>query len=200
MKSKTNSKLIRLNMKGVRLTSEADWVDVTISPQDVQAAIDLGTNQESESKKLGLNDRSFSGDEGDSLARSIAAKQFEYAIREWGGGTARVVQVNEFHDYPDVGQVNARFTFDPGYGLILTNRDQGKVPMILGTGRCPNFRLMGWFIPDYAKQIVYKVHQGRNDTSETEWGFLQEMKDHECCQLNMQMLFPMWSFNKELIK
>ena len=200
MKNKTNTKLARLNMKGVRLTSEADWIDVTISPQDIQAAIDLGTLQEYESKKNGLNDRSFSGDENDSLARSIAAKQFEYAIREWGGGTARIVQVNEFHDFPDVGQVNARFTFNVGYGLILTDRDQGKVPMILGTGRCPNFRLMGWFIPDYAKQIVYKVHQGRNDECETPWGFLQEMKDHECCQLNMQMLFPIWSFNKELIK
>ena len=72
--------------------------------------------------------------------------------------------------------------------------------MILGTGTCPTFRLMGWFIPDYAKQIVYKIHQGRAEDCETSFGFLQEMKDHECCQLNMQMLFPMWSFNKELIK
>jgi len=199
MKQKSN-KLARLNMKGVRLTSEADWITVKISDQDVQAAISLGNLQEIESKKNGLYDRSFSGDEGDSLARTIAAKQFEYAIREWGGGTARVVGVNEFHDYPDVGQVNARFTFDPGYGLILTNRDQGKVPMILGTGRCPNFKLMGWFIPDYAKQIVYKVHQGRDENSETQWGFLQEMKDHECCQINSQMLFPMYTLNKELVK
>ena len=193
-------KLSRLNMKGVRLTSEADWIDVTINTKDIQEGIRIGTLQEEESKKRGLNDRSFSGDEGDSLARSIAAKQFEFAIREYGGGTARVVQVNEFHDYPDVGQVNARYTFNPGYGMIITNRDQGKVPMILGTGVAPTFRLMGWFIPDYAKQIVYKIHQGRNEACETRFGFLQEMKSHECCQLNMQMLFPMWSFNKELIK
>lgn len=193
-------KIKRLNMKGIRLTSDADWVDVTISQKDIDEGIRIGTLQEDESKKRGLNDRSFSGDEGDSLARSIAAKQFEFAIREFGGGTARVVQVNEFHDYPDVGKVNARYTFNPGYGMIITNRDQGKVPMILGTGKCPTFRLMGWFIPDYAKQIVYKVHQGRNESCETQYGFLQEMKGHECCQLNMQMLFPMWSFNKDLIR
>lgn len=187
-------------MIGIRLTTEADWEDVTISAADVQHGIDLGTFQEEESKRNGLRDRSFSGASADSLARSIAAKQFEYAIREYGGGTARVVQVNEFHDYPDVGQVNARYTFNPGYGMIITNRDQGKVPMILGTGKCPTFRLMGWFIPDYAKQIVYKVHQGRDENCPTQFGFLQDMKDHEVCQLNMQMLFPMWSFNKQLIK
>jgi hypothetical protein len=187
-------------MKGIRLTSEADWVDVTISAQDVQYGIELGTLQEEESKRRGLNDRSFSGDEGESLIRSITAKQFECAIREYGGGTARVVQVNEFHDFPDVGQVNARYTFNPGYGMIITNRDQGKVPMILGTGKSPHFRLMGWFLPDYAKQIVYKIHQGRDENCESQFGFLQNMKDHECCQLNMQMLFPMWTFNKELIK
>lgn len=187
-------------MKGVRLTSEADWEDVTITSQEIEEGIRLGTSQEEESKNLGLNDRSFSGDEGDSLQRSIAAKQAEFAVRRWGGGTARVVQVNEFHDFPDVGQVNVRYTFNPGYGMIITNRDQGKVPMILLTGKCPTFRLMGWFIPDYAKQIIYKIHQGRTEDCETEFGFLQEMKSHECCQLNMQMLLPMWSFNKNLLK
>lgn len=194
------NKIQRLRMKGVRLTSEADWEKVILTPQEVQTGIDLGTLQEAESAKLGLRDRSFSGDEGDSLARSIAAKQFELAVRKWGGGTARVVQINEFHDFPDVGEVNCRYTFNTGYGMIITDRDQGKVPMILGTGRCPEFFLMGWFVPDYAKQIIYKVHQGRNDECESEFGFLQVMKDHECCQLNMQMLMPMKWFNKELIK
>lgn len=187
-------------MKGVRLTSEADWIDITISDKEIQEGINLGTLQEEESKKLGLKDRSFSGDEGDSLARSIAAKQAELAVKRYGGGTARVVGINEFHDYPDVGQVNVRYTFDPGYGMIITNRDQGKVPMILLTGKCPTFRLMGWFIPDYAKQIIYKIHQGRGEDCQTQYGFLQEMKDHECCQLNMQMLMPMWTFNKELLR
>lgn len=192
----------RLNVTGVKLTTEDDWVKVTIDPQEVSEGIYIGTLQEEESKRRGLNDRSFSGDEGDSLARSIAAKQFEYAVRRYGGGTARIVQVNEFHDFPDVGKVNCRYTFNAGYGMILTNRDQGKVPMVLGTGKCPDFYLMGWYIPDYAKQMVFKVHQGRCEDCEnqTQFGFLQQMKDHEVCQINMQMLMPMWSFNKELIK
>lgn len=194
------NKIQRLRMKGIRLTSETDWEKISLSAQEVQTGIDLGTLQEIESARLGLKDRSFSGDEGDSLARSIAAKQFELAVRKWGGGTARLVQINEFHDFPDVGKINCRYTFNAGYGMIITERDQGKVPMILGTGKCPDFYLMGWFIPDYAKQIIYKIHQGRNDECESEFGFLQEMKEHECCQLNMQMLLPMWSFNKELLK
>lgn len=189
----------RLNMAGIRLTSEADWVEIIISPSEIAEGIRLGTLQEAESKKLGLRDRSFSGDEGDSLARSIAAKQAEFAVRNHGGGTARVVGINEFHDYPDVGKVNVRYTFNKGYGLILTNRDQGKVPMVLVTGKSPKFFLMGWYIPDYAKQMIYKVHQGRTEDCASTFGFLHEMKDHEVCQINMQMLMPMWSFNKELI-
>jgi hypothetical protein len=194
------NKIARLNMKGIRLTSEEDWVNVSISAQEEREGMILGSQQEAESKRLGLNDRSFSGDEGDSLLRSITAKQAEFAVKRWGGGTARVVKVNEFHDAPDVGQVNVRFTFNPGYGMIITNRDQGKVPMILLTGRCPNFKLMGWFLPDYGRNMIFKVHQGRNEDCETQFGFLQEMKDHEVFQLNMQCLFPMWSLNKDLVK
>ena len=190
----------RLNMTGIKLTTESDWMEVIISKEEIEEGIRLGTLQENESKKNGLKDRSFSGDNSDSLQRSIAAKQAEFAVRRWGGGTARVVGINEFHDYPDVGSVNVRYTFNPGYGLILTNRDQGKVPMILLTGKSPKFYLMGWYIPDYAKQMVYKIHQGRNDECQTQFGFLQEMKNHEVCQINMQMLMPMWSLNKELVK
>ena len=83
---------------------------------------------------------------------------------------------------------------------MLTQRDQDFVPMILGTGKCPNFRLMGWIIPAFAKQMIYKIHQGRCEDCQSSFGFLNEMKDHEACQINMQMLLPMWSFNKDLIK
>lgn len=192
--------LKRVEMIGVTLTSEADWVSVTISPEEVEEGIRLGTLQEEESKKNGLKDRSFSGDEGDSLLRSITAKQAEFAVQRFGGGTARVTQPNEFHDYPDVGGVNVRYTFNPGYGLIITNRDQLKVPMILVTGKSPNFQLMGWHAPAHVKQMVYKVHQGRNEDCQTQYGFLQEMKDHECCQINMQMLLPMVWFPMHLLK
>ena len=198
---RVNEKIARLNIKNLSvLNREKDWVTVTINQQEIDEGIYLGTLQEEESKKRGLKDRSFTGDDRDSLTRSIAAKQFEFAIRRYGGGTARVVQVNEFHDHPDVGEVNARFTFNPGYGLIITNRDQGLVPMILGTGKCPEFKLMGWIIPDFARQFIYKVHQNRNEETESNFGFLHSMKDHELFQINSQMLLPMSSFNKELIK
>ena len=193
-------KIKRLNIKGLELNNQDLWVPITISEEEVQLGIDMGTLQESESARLGLKDRSFSGDEGDSLARSIAAKQAELSVRRYGGGTARIVQINEFHDAPDVGEVNVRYTFNPGYGMILTNRDQGMVPMVLVTGKCPNFQLMGWHIPNYVVQGVYKIHSGRCEDCTTEYGFLQQMKDHERCQCNMQMLMPMWSLNKELVK
>ncbi len=190
----------KVDMTGITLTSEADWIKVTISPQEIQLGIEEGTLQEEESKRRGLKDRTFSGDEGTSLDRSIAAKQAEYAVRRFGGGTARVTRVNEFHDFPDVGGANVRYTFNTGYGLIFTNRDQNKVPMILVTGKCPDFYLMGWHAPGYAKQIVYKVHQGRTEDCQVQYGFLQEMKDHEACQVNMQMLMPMAWFPMHLIK
>jgi len=194
------NKIQRLNIKGIRLTSELDWVKVVLSAQEIEFGIEQGTLQEQESARLKLKDRSFSGDTEDSLSRSIAAKQFEIACQKWGGGTARVVGINEFHDHPDVGQVNCRYTFNPGYGLIITNRDQGKVPMILGTGKCPDFYLMGWFIPDYMKQFIYKIHQGRTEDCDNDFGFLQNMQAHEVCQLNSQMLMPMITFNKDLLK
>jgi hypothetical protein len=61
----------------------------------------------------------------------------------------------------------------------------------------PNYFLMGWFIPDYAKQFVYRINLGRDEFGD---GFLNEMKPHEACTFSKQWLFPMWSFNKELIK
>src|ERR1700676_5505772 len=117
-------KIQRLKMKGVVLNNESLWVPITISAQEEREAEDMGILKEAESKRLGLKSRSFSGDVGDALARSIAAKRFEFAIRRWGCGTARVVKINEFHDFADVGLVNARYTFNPGYGMMITDRDQ----------------------------------------------------------------------------
>lgn len=182
------------------LNNQDLWAPITLSSEEIELGIEMGTRQESESEYKGLKDRSFSGSSEDSLKRSIAAKQFEFAIRRWGGGTAKVVEINCFHDQPDVGQCNARFTFDPGYGLMITKRDQGLVPMILGTGKCPNFYLMGWLVPDFERQKLIKVHQGRNEDCESNFGFLQQMKDHEAFQINMQMLLPMHYLNKELVK
>lgn len=187
----------RLNLKGMRLTEKSDWITVTICQDDINDAIEIANIQEADSKDMGLNDNAFDGGEGKSLQRTIASKQAEFAVRRFGGGTARVTQPNEFHDYPDVGLTNVRYVFDPEDGMMIMKRDQGKVPMILVTGECPNFLLMGWIIPDYAKQIIYRINLGREETI---FGFLHDMKDHEACTFSKQWLFPMWSFNKELIK
>jgi hypothetical protein len=190
----------KLSIKGIILNNESLWESITLDSSEVQQGIELGTLQESESLKLGLKDRSFDGTKEDSLKRSIAAKQFEIAIKKWGGNTAQVIGINQFHDFPDVGKCNARFTFDSGYGLMITNRDQGLVPMILGTGNCPNFKLMGWCVPDFMKQMIYKIHQGRTEDCQTAFGFLQEMKEHEAFHLPMQVLMPMYLLNKDLLK
>lgn len=190
----------RLCINNLQLTSKQDWVLVSISNQEVEEGISLGSHQEEQSKKKRLNDRSFQSTAAESLQHSILAKQAEIAVRRWGGGTARVVQVNEFHDYPDVGSVNVRYTANKEYGLVLTQRDQGKVPMILATGVCPDFYLVGWILPDHLRQMLYKVHQGRNDDCPSSFGFLQRMQDHESCYVNQQLLYPMSTLNKDLVK
>lgn len=187
----------RLNMKGLTLTEKKDWELVIISPEEVAESIKIGNIQENDSKRMGLKDNAFDGENGKSLARTITSKQAEFAVRRWGGGTARVTQPNEFHDYPDVGKVNVRHINDPEDGMMIMKRDQGKVPMILVTGSGPEFYLMGWIIPDYAKQIVYRINLGRDEPM---YGFLNDMKDHECCTYTSKWLFPMWSLNKDLVR
>jgi hypothetical protein len=187
----------KLGMKEVALTDKSLWIPVTIPQNLVDESIRLGNKQQDDSRAAGLNDNRFLNTDEESLNCTIESKGFEYAIQTWGGGTARVTQPNEFHMYPDVGQVNARHVNDPEDGLMIMKRDQGMVPIILGTGKMPNFLLMGWFIPNYAKQFIYRINLGRGEFGD---GFLQEMQNHEACTFSKQWLFPMWSFNKELIK
>lgn len=187
----------RLNIVGISLTEDNDWVPVTITQKEIDESIRIGNLQENESKVKKLKDNSFDGGNGKSLERTIVSKQAEFAVQLWGGGTARVTQPNEFHDYPDVGQVNVRYVFDKEDGLMIMKRDQGKVPMILVTGQSPTFYLMGWVIPDYAKYVIYKINSGRETPIA---GFLHNMKDHEACTYSKQWLLPMWALNPNLIK
>lgn len=189
--------LKRLNVVGISLTEEKDWIPVTIGSKEIEESIRMGNVQEDDSRAKGLKDNSFDGGNGKSLNRTIVSKQAEFAVQLWGGGTARVTQPNEFHDFPDVGGVNVRYVFDKEDGLMIMKRDQGKVPLILVTGDSPNFQLMGWVIPDYAKYIVYKINQGRENPIA---GFLQNMKEHEACTYSKQWLLPMWALSKELVK
>jgi hypothetical protein len=187
----------RLNVVGIKLTEEKDWVPITISQKEIDESIRIGNIQENDSKSKGLKDNSFDGGNGKSLERTIISKQAEFAVQLYGGGTARVTQPNEFHDYPDVGQVNVRYVFDKEDGLMIMKRDQGKVPMILVTGQSPTFYLMGWVIPDYAKYQIYKINLGREEPVA---GFLYNMQDHEACTFSKQWLYPMWAFNRDLLK
>lgn len=187
----------RLGLKGLKLTEKSDWINVTIPQDKIQLSIEMATFQEIDSKRRNLNDGSFQNSTEESLECCIESKGAEFAVQVWGGGTARVTRPNEFHDYPDVGQVNVRYVNDPEDGLMIMKRDQSKVPIILVTGKMPDFQLMGWFIPAYAKQFVYRINLGRDELGD---GFLNEMKAHEACTFSKQWLFPMWSFNKELIK
>lgn len=187
----------RLSLKGTKLTDKEDWIPVTIPQNLVDLSIKLASKQETDSRDSDLYNNAFMNSEEESLICTTESKGFEYAIHVWGGGTARVTQPNEFHLYPDVGQVNARHVNDPEDGLMIMKKDQGKVPIILGTGKAPHYLLMGWTIPAYAKQFIYRINLGRDEFGD---GFLNEMKDHEACTFSKQWLFPMWSFNKELIK
>lgn len=187
----------RLNVVGMTLTTEEEWQPITIGNKEIEESIRMGNLQENDSKAKGLKDNSFDGGDGKSLERTIISKQAEFAVQLWGGGTARVTQPNEFHDYPDVGDVNVRYVFDKEDGLMIMKRDQGKVPLILVCGQSPTFYLMGWVIPDYAKYQIYKMNLGRPDPVA---GFLSNMQDHEACTYSKQWLLPMWALSKELVK
>lgn len=187
----------RLNVVGMTLTTEEEWQPIVIGNKEIEESIRMGNLQENDSKAKGLKDNSFDGGDGKSLERTIISKQAEFAVQLWGGGTARVTQPNEFHDYPDVGDVNVRYVFDKEDGLMIMKRDQGKVPLILVCGQSPTFYLMGWVIPDYAKYQIYKMNLGRPDPVA---GFLSNMQDHEACTYSKQWLLPMWALSKDLVK
>jgi hypothetical protein len=187
----------RLGMKGLRLTDRDSWIEVTIPQSKVDEAKRLGKRQEDESREDDLYDNAFQNSPEESLYCTTESKGAEFAIQEWGGGTARVTQPGEFHLYPDVGKVNARHVNDPEDGLMIMKKDQNDIPIILVTGKMPKFYLMGWTIPGWAKQYIYRINLHREKFGD---GFLYNMKNHEACTFSKQWLFPMWSFNKELIK
>lgn len=200
MRSRTPDQELRerLGLNKIKLTEDYnDWVEVILDPKLVAQAETMAKFQEEESKRLGLRDNSIDQDAEQSLIRTFNSKQFEFALQQYGGGTARVTNPGEFHDYPDVGGVNARYTFDHQDSLMILKKDQGQVPLVFGCGVSPNFYIMGWTIPDYAKQYIYRMNMNRESYST---GILNGIKDHECCAFSRQWLFPMWSLNKDLLK
>jgi hypothetical protein len=187
----------RLGIKDLRLNDRDSWIEVTIPQAKVDEAIRLGKVQEDESREDELYDNAFQNSPEESLICTTESKGAEFAVQEWGGGTARVTLPGEFHLYPDVGQVNVRHVNDPEDGLMIMKKDQDHVPIILVTGKMPKYYLMGWIIPAWAKQYIYRMNLNREKLGD---GFLYNMKNHEACTFSKQWLFPMWSFKKELIK
>ena len=140
----------RLGLKGLTLTSSTDWVEVTIPESKIIESKRLAKIQEDDSRNHELYDNAFQNSREESLFCTTESKGAEFAVQEWGGGTARVTLPNEFHSYPDVGQVNVRHVNDPEDGLMIMRKDQDKVPIVLVTGKMPTYLLMGWTIPAYA--------------------------------------------------
>jgi hypothetical protein len=187
----------RLGIKELILTQESDWIKVIIPDKKQQESFRLAKIQEDDSRENELYDHAFQNSREQSLFCTTESKGAEFAVQEWGGGTARVTQPNEFHSYPDVGQVNVRHINDPEDGLMIMKKDQNKVPLVLVTGKMPEYFLMGWTIPAYAKQYIYRINLGREKLGD---GFLHNMQPHEACTFSKQWLFPMWSLNKDLVK
>ena len=186
----------RLGIKELVLTTKEDWIPITIPETKVIESHRLAKIQEDDSRDNELYDHAFQNSREESLRCTFESKAAEFAVQEWGGGTARVTQPNEFHSYPDVGQVNVRHINDPEDGLMIMKKDQNKVPLVLVYGQAPNFWLMGWIIPAYAKQFIYRINLGRDELGA---GFLHKMQDHEACTFSKQWLFPMLYLNKDLV-
>jgi len=187
----------RLGMKNIQLTTKSDWVKVTISAEEVEDAKKIGELQQKQSKDMGCKDNSITKNSELSLHYTVISKQAEFAVKRFGGGTARVTAPGEFHDYPDVGSVNVRYTFDLEDSLMIMKKDQGLVPLVFVGGISPNFLLLGWTIPNYAKYVTYKINCGKENFS---FGIIHDMRPHEAVCFPKSMLMPMWSINKDLLK
>ena len=188
----------RLGLKGLQLTSRDDWIEVIIPQNLVLESKRLAKIQEDDSRDSELYDNAFQNSTEESLICTAESKGAEFAVQVWGGGTARVTQPGEFHLYPDVGQANVRHVNDPEDGLMIMKKDQPRVPIVLVTGKMPVYYLMGWMVPAWVKQYIYRMNVNREDFGD---GFLYRMRDHEACTFSKQWLLPMEPyFNKELIK
>jgi hypothetical protein len=163
------------------VTTEADWHPIILKDEYIALAIELGTLQEQQSKERRHNDRSIDKDPVASLRRSIFSKYSEFAVRQWAGDIARVTLPGEFHDVPDCGQVNVRFIGDPEDGLMIQDRDQGELPMVLTTVKDPTFKdktiwLIGWGLTDHLRREFYLINKFRPNK---DWGLIGNMQPHE---------------------
>lgn len=184
------------------VTTEKDWIPVVLEDDLCALAIEKGTLQEEQSKRFRLKDRAIDKSPERSLRCSIGAKRAEYAVHQYFGRQARVTEPGEFHDYPDVGQVNVRFIGDPQDGLMIQERDQGDVPMVLCTSFDPTFSdktiwLVGWGETDLLRRHFYMINQFRPNPN---WGLMgNDLEPHEQFIYPRAMLNRMKTLSKEFV-
>lgn len=188
-------------LKKCLVLTEIDWIPVILSSENIRMAVQAGHLQEEQSKQRNLKDRSIDQNAEASLKRSIFSKYSEYAVSQWAGNIARVTKPGEFHDYPDVGQCNVRFIGDPEDGLMLHDKDQGELPMILTTSKDLSFQdktiwLIGWGMTDLLRRTFYLVNQFRENKN---WGMISNMQPHEQFIFPRSMLNPMKTLSKEFV-
>lgn len=184
------------------VTTEEDWVPVVLDDDLNALAIELGNLQEAQSKERGHNDRAINKDPEASLRHSIWSKRTEFAVHQYFGRVARVTQPGEFHDWPDVGQANVRFIGDPTDGLMIQDRDQGDLPMILTTSKDLEFKdktvwLVGWGMTDLLRRHFVMINQFRENKN---WGLMgNKFEPHEQFIYPRSMLNPMKTLSKEFM-
>jgi hypothetical protein len=181
--------------------TEKDWVPVVLDEDLERLSIQKGQLQEEQSKERNLNDRAINQDPVVSLRHTVFSKRSEYAVHQYYGRLARVTQPGEFHDLPDVGQCNVRWIGDPTDGLMIQNRDQGDLPMILTTCKDLTFKdktiwLIGWGMTDLLRRHFYLINQFRENKS---WGLIGNMQPHEQFVYPRSMLNPMKTLSKEFM-
>jgi hypothetical protein len=176
------------------VTTEADWIPIVLDQDLCDLAIEKATLQEEQSKQRRLKDRAIDKDPERSLRCSIGAKRAEYAVHQYYDRVPRVTNPGEFHDWPDVGRANVRFIGDPEDGLMIQDRDQGDLPMILCTSKDKTFSdrtiwLVGWHQTDQMRRIFYLVNQFREIKN---WGRMgNDFEPHEQFIFPRSMLLPM---------
>lgn len=184
------------------VTKEEDWVPIVLEDNYIQEAKRMGKLQYEQSRKWNLKSTTIHNTEEEDFNLQVWSKFMEFAIKQWAGGIARVTNPGEFHDWPDVGQANARFILDPKDGLMIHDGDQGELPIILGTTKDISFKdktiwLIGWGMTDLLRRHYVMINQFRENKN---WGKMgNDFLPHEQFIYPRAMLNPIKTLSKEFI-
>lgn len=182
--------------------TEKEWAPVILTETNIALAKEMGMKQFHQSREMGLKDRTIFNTDAQDLNCQVWSKLGEFAIYQYFGEQARVTNPGEFHDYPDVGQVNARHMMDPTDGFIIQVKDQDEVPMILTTTKDKTFNdktiwLIGWGITAQMRRNQYMFNQFRENPT---WGTMgRDFEAHEQFIYPRSMLNPIYMLSKEFV-